>query len=293
MRQSTFIRTSFLGVLFYATVINAAGTATLPYATYQATQSASASGNGYYRYNNIRFADPPNGTLRFKNPVAPTTTETAIQDGSYGQTCYQLEQGQNSAAANQGEDCLFLDVVMPDDIPEGTTLPVLLYFYGGGFHSGQKEIYDGAPLVDASNNSIIYVIPNYRVGAFGWLGQFGDTHPGLMDQVAAAEWVQTYIHLFGGDPTRVTAVGHSAGGGSMLAHLISNGGEGSVPFAQAALMSPALSPLTPDQVAVRNQEMLEFFGYESYTLDQILALPASAINDMTGHIGARTWSPIM
>lgn len=169
---------------------------TLPYATYEATHNETY---GFYKYKNIRFADPPNGTLRFKNPVAPSTVETEVQDGSYGQTCYQLLQGSNSQATNQGEDCLFLDVVVPDTIPENTTLPVLFYIYGGGWHTGQKEIYDGSDLVVTSNNSIIYVIPNYRLGAFGFLGQFGDTAPGDADQLFAMEWVQSYIHLFGGD----------------------------------------------------------------------------------------------
>jgi hypothetical protein len=74
---------------------------TLPYATYQPTHNASFS---FYKYSNIRYAAAPNGTLRFRNPVAPTVIEEGVQDGSYDQTCYQLEQGTNSGAKNQGED---------------------------------------------------------------------------------------------------------------------------------------------------------------------------------------------
>ncbi|RDW75230.1 hypothetical protein BP6252_06372 [Coleophoma cylindrospora] len=273
-----------------ATASATSGTVVLPYATYAAELNETYS---FYKYSNIRFADPPTGNLRFKNPTAVSTVNTTIQDGSYGQTCYQLEQGSNSGAANQGEDCLFLDVVVPENIPAGTTLPVLFYIYGGGWHTGQKEIYDGSDLVITSNNSVIYVIPNYRLGSFGFLGQFGDANPGTMDQLFAMNWVQDYIHLFGGDPDRVTVAGHSAGAGCLVTHLVSNGGEGSVPFQQAVVMSPAVTQTFPEVIAARNLAMLEYFGYENYTQAEILALDAQAINDMTGHIGSGGWGPII
>lgn len=144
-----------------------------------------------------------------------------------------------------------------------------------------------------SNNSVIYVVPNYRLGSFGLLGQFGDINPGTMDQLFAMEWVQRYISLFGGDPNRVTVAGHSAGVSCLLSHLLSNGDEGTLPFNQAVVMSPAVSPITLDSVATRNLEVLEFFGLESYSQDQILALSATTINDFTGHIGSSGWGPII
>jgi len=75
--------------------------------------------------------------------------------------------------------------------------------------------------------------------------------------------------------------GHSSGAGSLVSHLVSNGGEGSLPFDKAVVMSPAFSPLTPEVIAARNDEMLEYFGWEIYTEDQILALSADDINDVS------------
>jgi len=86
--------------------------------------------------------------------------------------------------------------------------------------------------------------------------------------------------LFGGDPSRVTVAGHSAGAGSLVSHLISNGGEGSLPFDQAVVMSPAFSPLTAEVIYDRNLAMLEYFGWETYPRDEILNLTADDINDV-------------
>ncbi|RDW61504.1 hypothetical protein BP5796_11396 [Coleophoma crateriformis] len=289
LAQAATVTSSAVSTL--ATASATSGTVVLPYATYAATLNASYS---LYTYKNIRFADPPTGDLRMLNPVAPTTVNTTIQDGSYGQTCYQLEQGPNSGALNQGEDCLFMDVVVPENIPSGTLLPVMLYLFGGGYHSGQKEIYDGSPLVTASNNSMIYVVPNYRLGAFGFFGELGDVMPGLMDQVLAMEWVQSYIHLFGGDASEVTVAGHSAGGGSLMTHLVANGGEGTLPFKRAIVMSPAVPPNSAaEYITERNAGILDYFGYDNYTRADIIALPATSINDLTAHYGASGWGPIV
>jgi carboxylesterase type B len=100
--------------------------------------------------------------------------------------------------------------------------------FGGGYVRGDKVAAgkgqgEGSPagLIKRSNDSIVYVALNYRLGAFGWLAgpdfesQGGKSNAGLLDQRMALEWVQKYIHLFGGDPEQVTVLGESAGGGSL------------------------------------------------------------------------------
>jgi len=118
------------------------------------------------------------------------------------------------------EDCLYLNVWTA--AREGERRPVLVYVYGGGFSSGSGDVpvYDGAPLAE---KGLIVVNLNYRVGALGFLaypeltaesGASGNY--GLLDQVAALEWVRDNIAAFGGDPKRVTVAGQSAGGMSVF-----------------------------------------------------------------------------
>ncbi|KAL9088950.1 MAG: hypothetical protein Q9165_006007 [Trypethelium subeluteriae] len=215
-------------------------TLTLPYGTYQATKYDSNS--DVYTFQNIRFAAPPTGSLRWMPPASPTENDT-LQDGSYGPSCVQAfpSKGLNfvgpgaessigsdlnqflggipASVLNGGdEDCLFLDLVAPGKAvrsPSGESLPVVVWIYGGAYLFGSKEqvpdiFYDGGGLVDQSEGSIIYVAGNYRLGAYGWLAgttveQQGTPNVGLLDQRAVFQWVQDYAHLFGGDKSQVSA----------------------------------------------------------------------------------------
>ncbi|OCL04861.1 alpha/beta-hydrolase [Glonium stellatum] len=156
------------------------------------------------------------------------------------------------------EDCLFLDVFVPRQVFESAGLgygaPVLVWIYGGGYTLGEKASYNPAGLLSASGNvsngEIIYVAMNYRLGGFGWLSgpsfqaEGGAANAGLLDQRFALEWVQQYIGLFGGDKNRVTIIGESAGGGSVMHQITAYGGSrGPVPFQQAISQSPGFLPL--------------------------------------------------
>lgn len=91
-----------------------------------------------------------------------------------------------------------------------------------------------------NNEGIIFLSINCHIGLFGWLGVGGITpNLGLHDQRVALEWVQKYINRFGGNKDRVTAIGEIAGATSILHHIIAYGGEGSLPFAQSVIQSPA------------------------------------------------------
>jgi len=152
----------------------------------------------------------------------------------------------------ESEDCLFLDVFVPKGVlrkaGKGKGAPVLVWFYGGGYTLGHKN-QNPAGLIAASGNSsngdVIYVAMNYRLGALGFSSgptfnaQGGTSNVGLYDQRFALEWVQKKIHLFGGDKNRVTVVGLSAGGGSIMHQITAYGDQkGKVPFQQAVPQSP-------------------------------------------------------
>ncbi|KAF2121871.1 carboxylesterase family protein-like protein [Lophiotrema nucula] len=163
-------------------------------------------------------------------------------------------------SAQASEDCLFLDVFVPESVldsaGQGCGAPVLVWIYGGGFTNGDKN-YNPAGLLAASgegnvtSSDVIYVSFNYRLGALGFTSgpsfqaEGGVSNAGLLDQRFALEWVQKYIHLFGGDKDRVTVFGESAGGGSIMHQITAYGGlKGPVPFQQAVPQSPGWLPVS-------------------------------------------------
>ncbi|KAF2100145.1 alpha/beta-hydrolase [Rhizodiscina lignyota] len=190
------------------------------------------------------------------------------------------------------EDCLFLDILVPKKILDGvrrqhygrpTLAPVMVWIYGGGYTAGEKSTYDGAPFLRTSDNGVIYVAINYRLGAFGWSSgptfqsEGGTANAGLRDQRFALEWVQRYIHLFGGDRDRVMIFGESAGGGSVMHQVTAYGGErGPVPFQAALPQSPGFLPV----VSAAKQERT-YKGYlellKVNTIEEARQLPSSAL----------------
>ncbi|KAF4537623.1 Acetylcholinesterase precursor [Lasiodiplodia theobromae] len=215
---------------------------------------------GYYNFSNIRYAAPPVGDLRFKAPQAPETDRSVVDDGSIDRICPQASTSNaNVSDPRETEDCLFLDVMVPQKIFENAGndtagAPVIVWIHGGGYIGGSKageRTPAGLMLRSATDNStdanVIFVGLNYRLGAFGWLAgptlqENGTANAGLHDQRLALQWVQDNIHLFGGDKSRVTVVGESAGGGSIMHQLTAYGGRAKAPFAQAVPQSPAWLP---------------------------------------------------
>ncbi|KPI40373.1 Acetylcholinesterase [Cyphellophora attinorum] len=162
----------------------------------------------------------------------------------------------------ESEDCLFLDVLVPTEafsrrssrrrtatVEAASGLPVLVWIDGGGFSAGYKHEMNATGLMtrkSGAGEDFIFVAMNYRVGLFGFLpaqlnGE-GDSNAGLLDQRLALQWVQQYIHLFGGDSSRVTIMGESAGGGSVLHQITAYGGSRPIPFQKAILQSPGFQP---------------------------------------------------
>ncbi|KAF4500720.1 Cholinesterase [Fusarium agapanthi] len=155
------------------------------------------------------------------------------------------------------EDCLFLDVYVPQRVfkdPGAQLLPVTVWFYVGAYAFGTKRmkvakyfngpLYNRKSLIEASNYSTIVVAGNYRLGAFGWLaGSFmeanGLPNAGLYDQNLLLRWVQKYIGQVHGDNKIVSARGESAGGGSILHHLIRGNGKENPLFTRFLTQSPA------------------------------------------------------
>lgn len=177
----------------------------------------------------IPFAAPPIGDLRWKAPQPAANWSGVRRATSFGHICSQSTGSQSSADPNQSpsEDCLYLNIYVPRDAGQDP-LPVMVWYYGGGFTAGAGSLYDGS--VIAKKGNVIVVTTNYRLGVFGFLVTTGlsaenpsgaSGNYGFMDQQAALRWVQTNIRPFGGDPNNVTIFGESAGGASVCAQMTS------------------------------------------------------------------------
>ena len=165
-------------------------------------------------YKGIPFAAPPVGDLRWKapQPVIPWDGIREAKEFGPGPV-----QGFGFPGQSNSEDCLYLNLWSPAKSPKNK-MPVLVWIYGGGFSMGSSSQYDGRPLAE---KGVILVTINYRVGQLGYFVypelSAEDPHHvsgnyGILDQIAALQWVHDNIAAFGGDPKNVTIFGESAGG---------------------------------------------------------------------------------
>ena len=189
---------------------------------------------GIDQFLGVPYAAPPVGMLRWQAPE-PARPWRGIRDAmSYGNRCPQLAS--SNGPQEETENCLYLNVFTPADHASGSApsaggrggaLPVLFMIHGGGLANGAGDQFDGSLI--ASADHIIVVSVNYRLGVLGFLDVPGlsgsplaaDGNYGLLDQVAALQWVRSNIAGFGGDPGKVTIAGESAGGWSVCALMTS------------------------------------------------------------------------
>ena len=205
------------------------------------TSSGIAEGylkNKIIKWDDIPYAEPPINELRWKAPRKISQRSNLIEpkDNNF---CIQRTSslGGSSQFSDElisgNEDCLYLDIYAPSKKSE-VLLPVMFWIHGGGNTSGLKDLYDFTQLV--KKHDVIVVTINYRLGPLGWF-----THPaiqglqdgldkasnfGTLDIIAALEWVNENINLFGGDPRNITIFGESAGGHNVLSLLVSKQAKG-------------------------------------------------------------------
>jgi para-nitrobenzyl esterase len=186
--------------------------------------------SGVRIFRGIPYAVPPVGPLRWK-PPAPTSKWAGVRKAErFGPRCMQeaVFGDMSFRSSGMSEDCLYLNVWTPAHSP-AERLPVLVYFYGGGFVAGDgsEPRYDGESM---ARRGIVMVTMSYRLGVFGFLAHpglsqetsyRGSGNYGLLDQVAALRWVHDNIAAFGGDPAHITVGGESAGSVSASALMAS------------------------------------------------------------------------
>ncbi|XP_045613364.1 carboxylic ester hydrolase [Procambarus clarkii] len=204
----------------------------------------STKGKLFHSYLGIPFAKPPVGSLRFKDPVPGERWEGVLEGTTMPTICPQLDmmavmtsEMPESGGIVGDEDCLYLNVFTPKPGEPEAGLPVMVFIHGGGFFGGGAQ--DQLPHV-LLNRQVVLVIIQYRLGMLGFLSTEDSVIPGnfgLKDQTLALQWVQRNIHNFGGDKTKVTIFGVSAGGASVHYQLLTPKSEGL--FARAIMQSGA------------------------------------------------------
>ena len=254
-------------------------------------------------FKGIPYAAPPVGELRWRAPAPPTPWRGVRLAHMLGHNCVQHQPYADidPYQAGMSEDCLNLNIWTSS--LDGRR-PVMVWIHGGGFFAGfgGEDRHDGTVL--AAKGAVVVTL-NYRLGAFGFLahpalaaesGAHASGNYGLMDQVAALAWVRRNIARFGGDSTRVTIFGESAGGmsvGNLVASPMAKGlfqraiiesGTGTGSFTHRAI--------TAEAVGVRLSIMLGIDGNGATTAARLRALSADTILAAALRVAGNPASPI-
>lgn len=222
-------------------------------------------------YMGIPYAKPPVGDLRFM-PPAPNDPWQGTYNATQLRTgCPQVvHEGFMAGEVTYSEDCLHLNVwtsrlQSQDQQNTGNLSPVLVWIHGGGFSYGSAAYDNYTGSVLCARTGFVVVSMNYRLGALGFLdaNYFGAPgNMGLMDQVLALRWVTDNIRFFGGDSSKVTLFGHSAGALSVHCHLLSPMSRGL--FSMAVLLSGSMYTLdfydTPQESYEKADRLAERVG---------------------------------
>ena len=253
--------------------------------------SGQTDSNGVTVYLGIPYAAPPVGMLRWRPPQPVAPWKGVRQADKFGDSCIQIKQGSRLPWTDAfmvqndiSENCLFLNVWTT---AAGTTkkLPVMFWIHGGGNSEGSADvaIYNGKNL---ARKDVVVVTINYRLGPLGFLAHPALTaespnhssgNYGILDQVAALQWVHKNIAAFGGDPANVTVFGQSAGAGDttilmgsplaqgMFSHAITESGSGR--------RVPAAGRTTLTQAEQKGEKYAGIMS--AHSLADLRALPAS------------------
>lgn len=201
----------------------------------QVISNAHGSEKAIHKFLGIPYAVAPLGSLRFAPPKAHKGwRDTVFEATSFKSICMQMIHHYNtsirqawdgfSETDNISEDCLYLNIYTPVNASKSRKpFPVLAYIHGGGFFAG-TPIRAVSPGEYLAIRGIILVTIQYRLGPFGFFSTGDSNAPGndgMLDQVEALRWINKNIEHFGGDPSRITLLGESAGGASANLHLLS------------------------------------------------------------------------
>lgn len=264
-----------------------------PIATTMTGTLRGASDGGVLAFKGIPYAAPPVGARRFL-PPAPAAPWSGVRDAlEYGASCPQPSARPEgwSQEPSLSEDCLYLNVWTP--ACDGRARPVMVWLHGGGFSigSGSWPVYDGTAL--ARRGDVVVVTVNHRLGIFGYLHlkeiagpEFASSgNAGMLDLVAALEWVRDNIAAFGGDPSNVTIFGESGGGAKVSTLLAMPAARGL--FHRAAVQSgPGLrSRVAAGQATELAKQAVADLAAGTNSVHALQSVPAEKLLGFQGKLG--------
>ncbi len=286
------------------TLANAAHADSLTVKTEQGRIHGKLVRNGSSRaFLGVPFAAPPVGSLRWKAPMPPTQWKGVRDATQYAARCPQWPIWADYIFQDQGpsEDCLYLDVYTPAAASSAHPLPVMVWIHGGGYAAGgsSEPRYSNSPLVD---RGVVLVNINYRMGVFGFLasedlrreGGGAAGNYGLMDMIAALQWVHANIARFGGDPANVTIFGESAGSFAVSTLMAAPAAQGLFQKAvgeSGAAFGTVLGTDSLAERAPRDQAWIDSLGVKS--LDEARALSMDRLLDAARKRGVVGFTPVV
>jgi para-nitrobenzyl esterase len=262
--------------------------------------------HGTASFKGVPFAQAPVGDLRLKPPLPPKPWSGVRKADSFSAGCMQHKDISRGPWTREymlqgptSEDCLYLNVWAPSKF-QGRSLPVYVWFHGGGYSegAGSIDVYDGANL---ASRGLVVVTVNYRLGALGFLAlpQLSAESPhhvsgnyGFLDGVAALQWVKENISAFGGDPTKVTIGGQSAGSGMVHNFCSSPLAKGLFRAAIAESGTSLISRMKSLSDAEKNgQDFLKSKNINS--LEELRKIPADDFLPVPGSPRILRFSPVV
>ncbi len=258
-------------------------------------EGTGPAANGVRAFKGIPFAEPPVGTLRWSAPQPVKKWSGVRETKQFGPRCMQqsLFGDMNFRSNGMGEDCLYLNVWTPAKAST-ERLPVLVYFFGGGFVAGDgsEPRYDGESM---AQEGIVTLTVSYRLGVFGFMA-----HPeltkesphhasgnwALLDQHQALQWVRDNIAAFGGDPMSVTIAGESAGSIAVSAQMASPLSRDLIAGAigESGSLLATLAPVPLAQAEEQGTKFASAMGAAG--IAALRAIPAAQVLEAAGKPGA-------
>jgi len=264
----------------------------------QSKGTAEREGAAVIAHLGIPFAEPPTGANRWLPPQPLDPWQQTYHATQFAPACPQWNQGGSSIIGQ--EDCLYLNVWAPQN---AQNLPVMVWIYGGAFVEGGAfyPLFDGTNLASVGN--VVVVDFNYRLGVLGFLAAGSPINVngnyGFLDQQAALTWVKNNIASFGGDPTKVTIFGESAGAMSTGLHLLSAPASKSLFRAGVMQSNPlALSYQTLANAQTSGSQFIQQKLNNCSTLSCLQGLTMEQVLNAQGPsagmtAGSLTWGPVI